>query len=75
MQHQKLEEWMKVEDQGFCELWLHKKTGRQLQAYPIAHSVAGDRQQQEKYAFRKAHGSHLVAIEGILGESDGFLCS
>jgi len=61
IQSQQSQDWLKVEDMGYCELWMNKKTGKRCQAYPISNNVIDDTQQIEKYAFRKAHSSNLVA--------------
>lgn len=69
------EDWFKVEEQGFCELWANKKTGKRFQAYPIPDSIAKDKVQVEKYVFRKLHGSTLVSAEAIVSQNQAFLCS
>ena len=37
-----LDDWVKVEDQGNCELWSNKKMNKLFQAYPISEHVAAD---------------------------------
>ena len=69
------EDWFKVEEQGFCELWANKKTGKRFQAYPIPDSIAKDKVQVEKYVFRKLHASTLVSAEAIVSQKQAFLCS
>ena len=68
-------EWTKVEEQGFCELWMHKRTGRQLQAYPIPESFARSNDQLKKYYFRKINSANIVSVEAIVTPSDSFMCS
>ena len=68
-------DWTKVEEQGFCELWMHKRTGQQLQAYPIPEEFARNSSQLKKYHFRKLNNSYLVNVEAIVTPSSGMFCS
>jgi hypothetical protein len=54
---------------------MHKRTGRQLQAYPIPETFARDTEQLRKYYFRKTNNTHLVSVEAIVTPTDTFLCS
>lgn len=36
------EDWVKIEDQGYCQLWGNKKTNQRFQAYPISDATARD---------------------------------
>jgi hypothetical protein len=75
LQHQNIQDWTKVQDQGNCELWINNKTCRHFKAYPIPSSVSTDPQELERYTFRKTHHSHIVSVEGVLGQGEGFLCT
>jgi hypothetical protein len=75
MDGQSWQDWTKVEEQGFCELWMHKRSGKQLQAYPIPESFARNQEQLRKYQFRKTNNLYLVSVEAIITPSDGLLCS
>lgn len=72
---QEREDWVKVEDQGYCELWANRKTNRRFQAYAISDATARDNVQIEKYAFRKIHNAYLVSAEAVISQNQSFLCS
>lgn len=54
---------------------MHKKSQKQLQAYPIPESFARNEDQLRKYNLRKSNNQHLVSVEAIVTPGDSFLCS
>jgi hypothetical protein len=38
-------EWIKIQNQGNCELWEHRASKIQYQAYPIASQIVEDHEQ------------------------------